>query len=204
MGSKLSGLFRTLKWSDFSGPQPASNPDNMWAQAAPEFSPKGISTTSNGSGSTQSWSLADSVLVSITFNSAKSWVLPSVKKETADEQARLLKHEQGHYDLVALLARDMFLEFMQLKNARLSSSSAVANEVRAVHSRYANIAQPLQDLYDSKSQTDHGRNQANQDKWNGYIKTAFTTERTPRIVAPDNKAYKLEILSVLRSAGVPI
>ena len=204
MGSTLTGLFRTLKWSDFSGPQPTSNPNNMWAQAAPEFSPSGVATTSYGKGSTQSFGLADSVTVAITFNSSKSWVLPLVASQSEAEKTRLLKHEQGHYDLAALLARDMFLEFMQLKAVRLSSSSAVATEVKAVHARYSGIAQPLQDLYDSKTQTDHGRDQAAQSKWEGFIKSAFTTERTPRIVTPDGKAYKEEILTILRAASIPI
>ena len=176
----------------------------MWAQAAPEFSPSGVSTTSYGKGSTQSWSLGDSVMVAITFNSAKSWVLPTVASQSEAEKTRLLNHEQGHYNLCALIARDMFLEFMQLKAVRLSSSAAVATEVKAIHTRYSSIAQPLQDLYDAKTQTDHGRDAAAQTRWDGFIKKSFETERTPRIMTPDGKAYKEEILTVLRAAGVPI
>ena len=204
MGSKMTGLFRKLTWQDFKGPQPSSNPTNMWAEARPEFSVAGASTQSSGKGSSTSWQLADTITVAITFDSSKSWVLSSVKGMDQATKDTLLIHEQGHYDLVALLARDMFIELMQLKVARLSSSSVVAQEVQAIHSRYGNIAQPLQDLYDSKTQTDHGRDKAKQTSWNGYINTAFTQHRVPAMSAPDGTAYKVELLSVLRQNGIPI
>jgi len=205
MASQLTGLFRKLTWADFNGPQPSSNPNNMLAQAAPGFSPSGFATQSVGKGASQSWQLADTVLVAITFDSSKSWVLPSVAGMPQAEKDRLLKHEQGHYDLAALLARDMFIEMMQLKAARLSSSAAVSNEVKAVYARYQAIAQPLQDLYDDPTtQTDHGRTKTVQAKWDGFIQTAFTTPRASGGSAPDGTLYKEEILAVLRSNSIPI
>ena len=204
MSSKLTGLFRKLTWADFQGPQPTSNPNNMWAEAHPGFSPSGAATKSVGKGATQTWQLDDTITVAVTFDTSLSWVLTSVASMSQQEKDRLLNHEQGHYNLAALLARDMFLEFMQLKAARLSSSAVVAQEVKAIQSRYDAIAQPLQDLYDSSTQTDHGKIAANQIKWDGFINTAFTQARVPNITAPDGKLYKEEILSVLRKNSIPI
>lgn len=204
MSSKLTGLFRKLTWADFKGPQPASNPENMWAEAHPGFSPSGASTKSVGNGATQTWQLNDTITVAVTFDSAQSWVLSSVAAMSQQEKDRLLNHEQGHYNLAALLARDMFLEFMQLKAARLSSSGVVAQEVQAIQRRYDQIAQPLQDLYDSKTQTDHGKDTAKQKLWDGHMNTAFTQARVPNITAPDGTLYKEEILSVLRKNSIPI
>lgn len=204
MGSQMTGLFRKLAWSDFSGTQPSSNPHNMVAQAAPEFSVTGASTQSVGKGASQSWQLGDTVTVTIKFDSAKSWVLPLVSQMSQADKDALLKHEQGHYDLVALLARDCFIELMQLKGARLSSSAVVAQEVQSIHGRYGALAQPLQDLYDGKSQTDHGRDKAKQTVWDGFISTASSQTRVPAMSAPDGTSYKIEILDLLRQNGIPI
>ncbi len=204
MGSTLKGLFRKLTWGDFSGPQPSSNPDNMWAQAAPGMSPSGITTLTEGTGVSQVWKLGDTVTVSITFDSPNSWVLPSVKSMDEAEKNRLLNHEQGHYNLIALLARDFFWELMQLKAVRFATSADVGTKVREIHSRYTAVGQPLQDLYDSKNETDHGRSSSGQTKWDNFIQKAFTEPRVPAISAPDGTAYKVEILSVIRGAGLTI
>lgn len=200
MPSKLTGLFKTLTWQDFKGPQPTSNPNNMFAATSSGFSVSGASTQMIDS----VWRLADTLNVTITMDSMKSWALPSVKTMPKADQDALLKHEQGHYNVVALLARDMFIELMQLKGASMASSADVAKEVQAIHTRYGNLAQPLQDLYDSKTETDHGRDKAKQTKWEGYITTAFTQARVPAQTAPDGTAYKVEILPLLRKNGLKI
>lgn len=200
MPSKLTGLFKTLTWQDFKGPQPTSNPNNMFAATSSGFSVSGASTQMVDS----VWRLADTLNVTITMDSMKSWALPSVKTMPKADQDALLKHEQGHYNVVALLARDMFIELMQLKGASMASSADVAKEVQAIHTRYGNLAQPLQDLYDSKAETDHGRDKAKQTKWEGYITTAFTQARVPAQTAPDGTAYKVEILPLLRKNGLKI
>ncbi len=203
MGSKMTGLFKTLAWTDFKGAQPTSNPHNMAAASMPGISVAGASTVSIGTGASMSWQLADTITVAVTWD-LKSWALPSVASMPKADQDELLKHEQGHYNLVALLARDMFIEMMQLKGARLSSSLLVAQEVQAIHTRYANLSQPLQDLYDSKSETDHGKNKPKQSAWEGYINTAFTQVRTPAQSAPDGTTYKVELLPLLRQNGLKI
>jgi hypothetical protein len=116
----------------------------------------------------------------------------------------LLKHEQGHYEIVALLARDMFIEMMQLKSAGLATSAAVGQQVRAILGRYQRVAQPLQDLYDSNAQTNNGKRSAKQLLWDGYLRTAFTQTRVPAITAPDGATYKVPLLDVLATNGIRI
>lgn len=202
MSSKLTGLFRKLTWNDFRGNQPMSNPDNMLAEAHPHFSPSGVGTTSVGTGASQMFQLTDTITVAITFDSSKSWKLKSVDSMSQQEKDRLLKHEQSHYDLAALLARDMFWEFMQLKNKQFPTSGEIAQSVREIHSRFDAKAQPLEDIYDSFIQTDHGRSQPAQTRWDGFINTAFTQARTPAVFAPDGTAYKMPILEVLKNNGI--
>lgn len=122
------------------------------------------------------------------------------------EKDRLLKHEQGHYNLVALLARDMFIELMQVKAVRTATPQDALKLCTDIQTRYINITQPLQDLYDSKAETDHFKNTAKQTKWDGFINTAFTKPRASGGFAPDadGTLYKEEILTVLRSNGIAI
>ncbi len=201
MASRLNGLTRKLTWNDFRAPQPA-NPGIMRAEAHPGFSPTGAGTVSVGSGASRVWNLADTLTVNITFDSARSWVLSSVRSMPTADQARLLKHEQGHYEIVALLARDMFIEMMQLKNARMARSADVGTAVTTIFNRYRSVAQPIQDKYDSATETNHGQNTAKQTSWNGYFNTAFTQARTPLMTAPDGATYKVELLTILRNAGM--
>ncbi len=203
MPSRLTGLFRTLTWRDFRGRVP-SNPGTMKAKAATGFSPSSPQTVSYSEGGTTLWRLQDNITINVTFDSATSWVLSSVRSEPISEQNRLLKHEQGHYDLTALLARDFFIDLMQLKQGGFSSSADLAQEVRDLFSTYRGKAQPLQDKYDSPSETDHGKIQTKQTEWNGFINRAFTTPRTPAMTAPDGASYKVKILDVLSNAGIRI
>ncbi len=204
MPSRLNGLTRKLTWNDFRGQQPTSNPNNMWAEAHVGMNPTGAGTASEISGGSTVWNLADTLIVNITFDSSRSWVLSSVRTKPATEQTRLLKHEQGHYEIVALLARDMFIEMMQLKNARMSSSNDVATAIRGILARYQGIAQPLQDLYDSFAQTNHGRTSGKQTLWDGYLNTALTRARVPAMTAPDGKTYKVPLLEVLSNNGISV
>jgi len=204
MGSNLTGLFRVLTWADFTGPQPSSNPDNMLAETKTVASSPYFSFKSEGKGAAKTWQLNDTITISVSIDSAKSWKLPSVDSMSQAEKDRLLKHEQGHYNLVALLARDMFIELKQVKAVRTSTPEAALKLCTDIQTRYSKITQPLQDLYDSKTETDHFRNTAKQAKWDGFINTAFTKERVPQISAPDGASYKEEILSVLRSNNIPI
>jgi hypothetical protein len=204
MGSKLTGLFRTLTWADFKGPQPSSNPDKMLAETKTVTSKPFFTFTSEGKGATKTWQLNDSIVIDITIDSNKSWKLPSVDSMAQAEKDRLLKHEQGHYNLVALLARDMFIELMQVKAVRTAAPQDALKLCTDIQTRYANITQQLQDLYDNKAETDHFRNIPKQTKWDGFINTSFTKARASQMTAPDGTLYKEEILTVLRSNGITI
>lgn len=204
MSSKLTGLFRTLTWDDFKGSPPASNPHNMLAETKAVSSEPFFSFSPEGKGAAKTWQLNDSIVINITIDSTKSWKLSSVASMTQQQKDKLLNHEQGHYNLVALMARDMFLELMQVKGIRTSIPQDASKICLDIQKRYKAVAQPLQDLYDSSSETDHGKTATKQSLWDGFIKTAFTKPRASQMSSPDGTVYKEEILSVLRSNGIPI
>ncbi|NNE97829.1 MAG: hypothetical protein HKN25_02280 [Pyrinomonadaceae bacterium] len=204
MPSTITGVFprRVITINDFQGSPPANPKPGMKAEAHPGINNAGAASESFIDGGETLFRLRDSFTVDVVWDTAASWVLPSVHNDSASEQARLFNHEQGHYDIAALIARDFFIEMMALKGARMSSASEVTDAVRDLFARYPGNAQALQGLYDDPLQTNHGRTQTKQDDWDGFFHTAYTEERVPQVLAPDGKAYKKPIYEVLADNGI--
>jgi hypothetical protein len=125
----------------------------------------------------KTWKMKDSIVVTISLApKPKCWVANWVftKKDQA-YQDNLLKHEQGHYDIVALLGRDVYNALIALIPNTYASGkgeAAAAAEIKKVQQ----VTQPTTDLYDA--QTKHGTDAAQQAAWNGYISTAFAGSDT--------------------------
>jgi Bacterial protein of unknown function (DUF922) len=231
VASQLIGLNRALTWRDFrSVHRPAPRPGQSGTAALTDTFVGTSRFSVAASGGTPRFHLADSVTVTITFRAGHSWKADWVATLSQGEQDKLLKHEQGHYDLVALVGRDFFVELAALTTSFHERAHDVLTEVRRVSSRFLSKLQPLQDRYDRD--TNHGQIQAQQDNWNRYISTAFTAPRfRPRIgfapeipgpppafglhrarfdfpesepTGPDGTVLKKPILDVLREAGIAI
>ena len=104
--------------------------------------------------------------LALTVISTDTWVVGSQRTD------RLLNHEQGHFDITGLVARDMA---RQILRARAQSLNELQRQVRRLIARYNNLADRLTNQYDR--QTDHGRNQASQRKWNDQIQQAIRSGR---------------------------
>ena len=188
MPSRLNGLKKTLTWDDFSGTAPADDPLN--AQTDANFSTTGLKVKNLSAGGV---TIDDTVTVTVTLNKSNSWVKPGAKTDT------LLNHEQGHYDIAALMARDFFIDLMQLKSQTFTSSGLLQAELTRIQNLYK--PQTISDKYDDTFETDHGRNSTNQSLWDGFFRSAFTTPRVPEQKTPDGIAYKVRLLKVLKDAG---
>jgi hypothetical protein len=127
MASKLVGLKKTLAWSDFpKKPEKPPAPGTLVPGAqtiAKVATSHGIApTVPSGSGFT----LADSLTFTVSLDTSSSWVKSWIfTKKSAAEQAALLKHEQGHYDIAALITRDFFIEVMDMKRWEYSTAADV-------------------------------------------------------------------------------
>jgi hypothetical protein len=198
MGSTLTGRDKTLTWADFGTPQPKPKPapgSTAVAAHTEVVYPIVYGWASSG----KSFSLADNVTVSIRLDPGKSWVADWVFKEAKQFQDDLLKHEQGHYDIGALLARDMFIEIMALKGQTFGSKALLDAAVNAVVNKHR--SQKVHDKYDEKAESNHGLNAIQQKAWDGYFQKAKTAPRTPAVTAPDGAIYKIPLLEVLKGAG---
>lgn len=98
--------------------------------------------------------------VTISMDSKSSWVI------TGKEDAWLLKHEQGHYDISALAARDFYNQVMQLNTA---TEGDMNDEIAKINEALQQKIDDTNARYDQ--QTDHSRNKSEQAKWNKAIET---------------------------------
>lgn len=202
MPSQLVGLFRTLAWSDYPARQEALpgagvvrvaalTDATIASQSAPEVIP-----------GTRSIRLRDSVKVTIALDTQASFKKSWVASLPQAEQDDLLAHEQGHYNLVALLGRDFFLALMQLKSKAYGGQGDLVNDINAADRTIALKSKPVQKAYDDDTKA--GADKTAQAKWNGFISAAFSTPASPLRHTPDGVSVKVPILTILRQGGVSI
>jgi len=92
---------------------------------------------------------------------ARTWVVKG--KESKD----LLRHEQGHWDIVGLLAREYQREIKKLRGDSVSQLKARFRKLEARVQAKGERLNTGAGLYDT--QTDHGRNKAQQKRWDALI-----------------------------------
>jgi hypothetical protein len=210
MSSQLVGLIKALQWADFKGTPPPGTP---WA--AQTASSIDVTVPTFPQVSRGKFQLADQVTVTANFSSSKSWRIDMTSWPAQVEQD-LLDHEQGHFDITALNARDLFIQLMRLKNSTYTSQTDGQKDFQTWVQMYRDREKKIQKEYDD----DTGHSQANvfvpstniftppvptkgskQAKWERLIASAFTTLRSPAESAPDGTAYKVEIMKILVDAG---
>lgn len=176
MASTLSGLRRSLAWSDFSRkdmPRPQPGDVAMVAQTRATFNVSDLASSVVDGSRPTTYKLVDKVKVLVRLRREECWVAAwVVAGSTSDpERKRLLKHEQGHYDIVALLARDMLADIKVLMKELYASAQEPIDAADAVIARYDPYYDSVQELYDDK--TNHGDVRTEQQRWNGVLLRAF-------------------------------
>lgn len=211
--SKLIGRKRQLSWDDdYKGTPDPKSPFEALTKTGADVKVSGaIPSESSFEAAGGAFKLKDAVVVTVDIDRKKSWKKASVDNAPDSQRKLLLEHEQGHYDIAALIARDMFIEIMALKAKTFATKLDGSNELRGIINTHVTLATTVDALYDSTGETGHKaieflsfgppRKPAAQAKWEGYIQRAFTVERTPQVTAPDGATYKLTLASVLRGAG---
>jgi len=202
MPSRLTNLLKTLAWHDFprvNRPEPAPNVTAHGAQIGVEIVNQGLGLDHAAGGGI---SIRDSIHVDIRYRRDQRWVANWVFKRPQSYQDGLLAHEQGHYNLVALLGRDFFLSLMRLKATVYPNAGAAQADLTAASAATASKGQALQDRYDVD--TKNGTDATQQARWLGFITTAFTMPVSPPQAAADGVPVKVPILTVLAQNGIVI
>ena len=203
MPSKLTGVGRKLKWSDF--PLLKQPPAGETAEAATTWSitDKGFATnlrkldTSAGKPVFQ-W--LDDFHVEIQFVPAKSYRVTQVDAKTPAAKGWLLAHEQGHFEVAALLTRDFYYSVLALTRKRYDKESAARSDYIDAANEILERIPFLQDQYDDE--TGHSLNRAKQWAWLDAIDRARELHRQPLQKAPDGTLLRVTMIDALKQASI--
>jgi hypothetical protein len=151
----LNGFDTRVTWLDFRNrsTRPPGVREDAEIEAASSMSYRTIEE--NGV-----WSVA-SADAGVSPDRNQSWVLSSAKTDA------LLAHEQGHFDITALGAREVYNRILGVTGSSAADLRRTINSIKV--SVQANIDQ-TNEQYDI--QTDHGNNTASQQRWEARIRTA--------------------------------
>lgn len=126
----------------------------------------GYSVTSNGG----SWTgRVQTVTVTNTMEPSLSWVV------AGKADARVLRHEQGHFDLNEVYRRKLEILLPCLQSQSASKQAAIDELDAELHRRAGQILEQLQVLqtrYDAE--TAHGNNPSGQTRWEAQIAVWLT------------------------------
>ena len=186
MGSSINGVSKSVTWQDYTIKKmapPSDDTDVDVASTAAAWSmPGGFNILADTSTKPPTYKLADAITINVDIDSDNSWVADWIfSKWTHAKQDAILNHEQGHYNIVALLARDYFMELMAMMGKTYKTAPAGTLDAQAITKRYTGaIVKALQDLYDSPSETNHDPigNADAQKKWDGFFADAVS-KKTP-------------------------
>jgi hypothetical protein len=145
----LNNFSRTITWSNFSSVTSAPSGQSEYAQIHPDLSYKSFTLARKGKGVT----ITD-VEVNIEVVKADSWVVESKKTDY------LLAHEQGHYDILALSAREFYNSLNGLSG---ESAHDLETQVNSLRELIAKKVSKVDERYDH--QTKNSGDQDVQKKW---------------------------------------
>jgi len=178
IGMVLIGWPKTIHWSDFG--TPVSSVPSSYAGSHTDchieidiaYSWGGVVPVSPGG----DYQLKD-IKVVVSIAPLGTWVLQGVS--TGSNQAQILTHEQGHYNIGGIAARDVETA---LKNLRNADQSALVSDASTTADGIISSGQTEEDTYDGDAAhggTDHGNDATQQAKWNGLIAHAKSLDDLP-------------------------
>ena len=152
---------RSISWSEFEeqSKRPPGETRDALTYSDADAPTSGIRILQDGN----KWKLGP-FTIKMSVLKSKSWIVTSAKS------ADLLSHEQGHYDIAGLCG---WQEYRDFEGLRASRSSDLGDRIGAILRKWEQRTQDLQDYYDSKKQSDHGKNATGQAKWDTLIADAI-------------------------------
>jgi hypothetical protein len=202
MPSVLTGVDRQLQWSDFKvvATPPAGKPAEAAAETIPNHTAMGGAPHNIWPhGAAPIFQIPDNLVMKVFLKDA-SWRLASVSQWSGADQVWLIKHEQGHYDLYALMARDFFQRIRAMIGQPFTDSGALHTQM--VNHRAATLGRisTLQQNYDSD--TANSRNGSEPWNWWSAIQRASQLHRTPLVLGADGRYLRIELADALQAAGL--
>jgi len=202
MASSLSGLFRTLTWNDFTRRQanpPATGQATTAAFTSSPFSNSAFSVQPIRGSSPAWFQLQDSFSIKVDFG-RDSFVMSWVFSRPQQFQTDLLNHEQGHYNITALVCRDCFVDVMLLKNQFFATAKAGVDAVELIKQQSLSKIATVQKLCDKEvhPEQDAGKSRGPmQSTWDRILQSTFSEARSSGTAAPNGTPHKRRLIDLL-------
>lgn len=149
-----STKYRLLTWDDFSGKPDKDSPFQANTSWGINYGFKGV----DFAGDTVRFK---NLAVTLKFDETKSWV------KEGKQIPYLLKHEQGHFDIALICHK----EIIKAINNTVFFKADFKEKLRTIFTDTIKKYRLMQVQYDEE--TDHSKNEANQQKWNAIIAKAL-------------------------------
>jgi hypothetical protein len=128
-----------------------------------------------------------------------TWRLESLSKASGRDQVWLIKHEQGHYDIDALLARDFFERVRSMIGQPFSSARSALDQVTVHHNATRGRADALNKLYDDDIYAiENSIDRVEQWNWWCAIERARQLHRSPPERDAEGRLLNVELVNALR------
>ena len=206
MASSLTGLMRQLTWADFAtrrGPAPRAGVLMTAAVTEARLRLSGLAFRHDPAQARGTVSLVDSLHIAISLH-ASSFKMDWLASQPAGFQADLLNHEQGHYWITALLARDLFVDMMLQQSEVYASDAAGMAAFNAIKADSVDKIQAIQDMYDREVHPEQAQGLSRgpiQQQWDTIFRSAFTNPRASGTTTPDGTPHKARLVVVIRASG---
>ena len=139
-----------LTWDDFQGKMKKSDPYDAVTLSAVSSSFSGNNTN-------------------LTFETKAVFMPKGSKKKQGKQSDKLLKHEQGHFDITEIFTRKLRQSY---QNHKFKSYKTVGKDLNKIYNKNNSEWRKLQGLYDKE--TKHSKNEIKQIEWNSKIKVLLT------------------------------
>lgn len=171
------GIPKTLAWWNFGVPKDKVPDDYAGSHVDCHIEIDiGASYATTSAGVNAGFKLSN-VVVNVKLVAGKTWVMKGVPK--LPNAAAILKHEQGHFDIAAITAKDLEAALKALRN---DDRNALLTEASDLVSSVTGSGQTEEETYDgdvADGGTDNGNDVTQQASWNSKIAAAKSLADLP-------------------------
>ncbi|MGA2184645.1 MAG: hypothetical protein ABSH47_16605 [Bryobacteraceae bacterium] len=203
--SQLNNATHKIAWPEFKTRKhdaaPAPGTLVPGAFTLPMISTSGFGVESVAGAKPPKYKVKDTIVVSVALDAA-SWVQDFVFTLPQPKQDELLNHEQGHFSLGALLARDFYYDLLKLRQKEYANQLQATADYDGLRNARNKAFPAIIKKYDDDTQ--HGTVASQQTRWDGFVRSATNTPRVPPEKAQDGTTLTIRLVDLLKQSGIPI
>lgn len=146
-------LTKKLTWTDFTSKtvaEPAPGESVAAAYTATNYTLGPVMISYVVGSKPDQYAFKQDPIVTVSFSKALSWVGSFALARPQAEKDALLNHEQGHYMLIALCARDYLKDLMVVRNTKYASVKECQQAMNDVGAKYGPRGGQYHTAYDDQ------------------------------------------------------